>query len=66
LVFSIQSGNHIIDCIELTLNKTIDSLAFYQIDFELKRPGTFDYGIRIFPKHKELPHRQDFPFLRWI
>ena len=66
LVFATPSGTRIIDCIELTLNKTIDSLAFYQIDFELKRPGTFDYGIRIFPKHKELPHRQDFPFLRWI
>jgi hypothetical protein len=44
----------------------VDTLAFFDIEFELKKPGTCDYGLRIFPKHKELPHRQDFAFLRWV
>ena len=30
------------------------------------KPGIFEYGIRIFAKHDELPHRQDFPLVRWI
>jgi hypothetical protein len=31
-----------------------------------EKAGTFFYGIRIYPKHKNLPHRQDFHLLRWI
>ncbi|MBI9067529.1 MAG: alpha-glucan family phosphorylase [Salinivirgaceae bacterium] len=66
LIFSLQNGQKIIDKKELKLSKKVDSLAFYEIDFELIKPGTYDYGLRIFPKHKHLPHRQDFPYLRWI
>jgi hypothetical protein len=29
-------------------------------------PGTFNYGIRVFPIHEFLPHRQDFGLQRWI
>lgn len=28
--------------------------------------GGFDFGIRIFPLNKSLPHRQDFNFVKWI
>ncbi|MGD9994901.1 MAG: alpha-glucan family phosphorylase [Salinivirgaceae bacterium] len=66
LVFALQGGQKIIDIKELKLTKKVDSLAFYEINFELKKPGTYDYGLRIFPKNKELPHRQDFAYLRWI
>jgi phosphorylase/glycogen(starch) synthase len=66
IVFSIQNGHKIIDVKELKLSKKVDTLAFFDIGFELKKPGTYDYGLRIFPKHKELPHRQDFAFLRWV
>ena len=31
-----------------------------------EKAGTFFYGIRIYPKNKDLPHRQDFDLLRWI
>ncbi|PKP09894.1 MAG: alpha-glucan family phosphorylase [Bacteroidetes bacterium HGW-Bacteroidetes-4] len=66
LVFALQGGQKIIDIKELKLTKKVDTLAFYEINFELKKPGTYDYGLRIFPKNKELPHRQDFAYLRWI
>lgn len=66
LVFSLQGGKKMIDTKELKLSKKVDSLAFYDIDFELKKPGTYDYGLRIYPKNEHLPHRQDFPYLRWI
>jgi hypothetical protein len=66
LVFALQGGQKIIDIKELKLTKKVDTLAFFEINFELKKPGTYDYGLRIFPKNKELPHRQDFAYLRWI
>ncbi|MEI6820481.1 MAG: alpha-glucan family phosphorylase [Bacteroidota bacterium] len=28
--------------------------------------GVFDYAFRMYPKHPELPHRQDFNLVRWI
>jgi len=31
-----------------------------------EKAGTFFYGIRIYPKHEDLPHKQDFYLLRWI
>jgi len=31
-----------------------------------EKAGTFFYGIRIYPRHKDLPHKQDFHLLRWI
>jgi phosphorylase/glycogen(starch) synthase len=66
LVFSLLNGQKIIDNKELKLVKKVDTLAFYHINFELKKPGTYDYGIRLFPKNSLLPHRQDFAYLRWI
>ncbi len=66
LVFSLQNGQKIIDIMELKLAKKVDTLAFFDIEFELKRPGTYDYGLRVYPKNKELPHRQDFAYLRWV
>ncbi|MDD4032737.1 MAG: alpha-glucan family phosphorylase, partial [Bacteroidales bacterium] len=30
------------------------------------RTGAFDYGYRVFPKNEELPHRQDFPLIKWL
>jgi phosphorylase/glycogen(starch) synthase len=66
LVFALQNGQKIIDAKELKLTKKVDTLAFYEIIFELKKPGTYDYGLRLFPKNKDLPHRQDFAYLRWI
>lgn len=66
LVFALQGGQKIIDIKELKLSKKVDTMAFYEINFELKKPGTYDYGIRLYPKNKELPHRQDFAYLRWV
>jgi hypothetical protein len=66
LVFSLQNGNKIIDIKELKVSKKVETLTFYDIEFELNKPGIYDYGLRIFPKHKDLPHRQDFAYLRWI
>jgi len=43
-----------------------DSKCFYRASLIPEKAGTFFYGIRIYPKHKDLPHKQDFYLLRWI
>jgi phosphorylase/glycogen(starch) synthase len=51
---------------EFELEKVVERRAHYKIDITPNRPGVFEFGIRIFPKNKNLPHRQDFNYLRWI
>ncbi len=43
-----------------------DSIAEYAFEYEVELTGQFDIGFRIYPKMKDLPHRMDFPLVRWI
>ena len=40
--------------------------CLYRASMVPEKAGSFFYGIRIYPKHKDLPHKQDFYLLRWI
>ncbi len=40
--------------------------CLYSATLVPEKAGSFFYGIRIYPKHKDLPHKQDFALLRWI
>lgn len=51
---------------ELRLVKTDGSKLYFNIEKQLNMAGTFKYGFRMFPKNEDLPHRQDFCFVRWI
>jgi phosphorylase/glycogen(starch) synthase len=51
---------------EFDLIKVEQRFAYYKIHITPKRPGVFELGVRIFPKHPELPHRQDFNYLKWV
>jgi phosphorylase/glycogen(starch) synthase len=37
----------------------------YQVEMTPDRSGVFEYGIRIYPRHEDLPHRQDFALVKW-
>ena len=40
--------------------------CMYRANLVPEKAGTFFYGIRIYPKHKALPDKQDFYLLRGI
>jgi len=40
--------------------------AVYEVTLLPKITGAFDFGIRMFPKNPNLPHRQDFSLVKWI
>ena len=42
------------------------SLAEYTFVQEVDETGVFDIGFRIYPRNKSIPHRMDFPLVRWI
>ena len=43
-----------------------DNWVQYHINVPIYRAGVYDYTFRIFPNHPMLPHRQDFPLVKWI
>ncbi|ADQ78313.1 alpha-glucan phosphorylase [Paludibacter propionicigenes WB4] len=51
---------------ELKLVKTEGTKLFFSIEYQLNMAGSFKYGFRMFPKNEDLPHRQDFCYVRWI
>lgn len=42
------------------------SVVQYEMNYQLNLPGSFKFGIRMFPKNEFLPHQQDFGLVRWF
>lgn len=61
-----DSRPSLIECLPFAVEKTEGQVITYKLDLNLMNAGAFGYAIRIIPNHPELPHRQDFRFLKWI
>lgn len=51
---------------DFELKKADGDKVTYTTDLTFMNPGSYNYGIRVFPKHKDLPHRFDFNFVKWL
>jgi len=51
---------------ELKLESLNGNVATYTIDLPVNIAGVYEYGFRLFPKHENLAHRQDFDLVRWL
>lgn len=54
------------DVEELNLVRTEGSKMYFSMDYQMNLSGSFKYAFRMFPKNEDLPHRQDFCYVRWI
>jgi glucan phosphorylase len=61
-----ENGERIISTYEFELSEFFVDKATYTAQIEIGQPGTFTYGIRLFPKNELLAHRQDIGFVHWI
>ena len=43
-----------------------DGIATYRTEVLPERTGMYQVATRIYPKNPHLPHRQDFPIVRWL
>ena len=69
LVVSDKSGNghnKLVHKQEFALEKYEEGRAYFKVKIIPTTPGSFTYGFRLFPKHENLSHRQDFICLKWI
>ncbi len=51
---------------ELPLKKTEGTVLTFELSQKVENGGTYKYAFRMFPKNSDLPHRQDFAYVRWI
>jgi len=51
---------------ELVFKKMDDGAALYECAVEPGMAGVYEYGVRMFPRHELLPHRQDFALAKWV
>ena len=61
-----NNEQHFIEVCEFNQVKQEDTLLYFETRCILKDPGTHQYGLRVYPKHPDLPHRMDFAYMRWI
>lgn len=50
----------------LKITKVEGTKVTYSLELSLNYPGIFKFGIRIYPSNQLLPHKQDFPLMKWI
>jgi glycogen phosphorylase/synthase len=61
-----QGDHRFVASEELKMVSCKSGKCLYRAHLVPEKAGSFFYGIRIYPKHRDLPHKQDFYLLRWI
>lgn len=51
---------------EFNLTKKEGSKLYFNLQREARKPGLAHFSFRVFPKHPDMAHRQDFAYVRWI
>ncbi|MBO4757980.1 MAG: alpha-glucan family phosphorylase, partial [Bacteroidales bacterium] len=57
---------HIQEKCEFSLVEYNDGVAKFQASILPERTGMYQVATRIYPKNALLPHRQDFPLVKWL
>ena len=69
LLFGKKTNDQVDEISAVHKMKLVDSgdrWVKYYIKVPIKRAGVYDFTFRVYPTNKMLPHRQDFPLVKWI
>ena len=69
IAVELHSGNDhmkLHECKEFKLSGVSGRTAIYELELLPFKTGAYDFGVRLFPKNTNLPHRQDFSLVKWI
>ena len=65
--YTAQDGKqHVYSVEPFNVVKKEGDLYTFQVTHKLENAGSFKVAYRMFPKNAELPHRQDFCYVRWF
>ncbi|MDH8700913.1 starch phosphorylase [Dysgonomonadaceae bacterium PH5-43] len=59
-----QSEN--LKIVPLKLDKTEGSKVYYSTNIKASAAGNIKFGLRVYPENKDIPHRMDFAYVKWI
>ena len=62
----IHNHTTLYDVVELKPVSSEGSAIHFSGDYQMHQAGSFRYAFRMFPKNEDLPHRQDFCYVRWF
>ena len=57
---------HVYSVEPFSVVKKEGNLYTFQVKHKLENAGSFKVSYRMFPKNSDLPHRQDFCYVRWF
>ncbi|MBP5558946.1 MAG: alpha-glucan family phosphorylase [Bacteroidales bacterium] len=61
-----KGAYHIQETYQYTLDGYKDNVATYKVSIEPEHTGMYQVGIRMYAQNPALPHRQDFPLVKWL
>ena len=60
------TGADVVKVFPMQIVKTEGTTVYYELHVTAVEAGTFKFGLRIFPDNKDLPHRMDFAYVKWL
>lgn len=63
---NVEGKEYIYCAAPMEMVKREGDLYTFQVTHSLSNAGSFKVAYRMFPKHPELPYRQDFCYVRWF
>ncbi|MBP1613887.1 MAG: alpha-glucan phosphorylase [Bacteroidetes bacterium] len=61
-----EGKEHVYSVEPFDVIKKEGNLYTFQVKHSLSNAGSFKIAFRMYPKNKDLPHRQDFCYVRWF
>lgn len=58
--------NKYMDCLPLKVVKRDGNVFTYALKDKMHEAGVFNFAMRMYPHNNDLPHRQDFAYVRWF
>ena len=62
----VKGNHHIQEVAPFELVSFENGIATFRVTVLPERTGMYQVGTRIYPKNDLLPHRQDFPVVKWL
>ena len=66
LVLMNRDKNDDVTVIPMDFVKQEESKVFFDCDLTATETGNIKYSFRIYPYNKDLPHRMDFAYVKWV
>lgn len=67
VVFSVENGeSKFHNAFNIPAVKEDGNIVTYALKGKIEDAGVFKYAFRVYPNNPDIPHRQDFAYVRWI